>query len=98
MAVIELDADAIVPEHRHANEQLGVCLRGSLRFRVGDETRDVGPGGTWRILGDVPHEVRVGPEGAVVVDVFSPTRDDWDAFAMADERPIVWPAGTGHHV
>jgi hypothetical protein len=39
-----------------------------------------GPGGTWRILGDVPHEVTVGPDGAVVIDVFSPPREDWRAF------------------
>ena len=91
MAVIELDANAVIPEHRHPNEQLGICLRGTLRFRIGDEVRDLGPGGTWRILGDVPHEVTVGPDGAVVIDVFSPPREDWRAFPIADDRPIRWP-------
>ena len=92
MAVIELDANAIVPEHRHPNEQLGILLRGSMRFRIGGEERDLLPGGTWRILGDVPHEVQVGPEGAVCIDVFSPPREDWRALPMAEDRPIVWPA------
>ncbi len=32
LGVIELDADSHVPEHQHENEQLGMCLNGSLRF------------------------------------------------------------------
>ena len=91
LAVVELDANAVVPEHRHPNEQLGLVIRGNVRFRVGDEVSDLGPGGTWRILADVPHEVHVGPEGAVVVDVFSPPRDDWDRLPAASDRDSVWP-------
>jgi quercetin dioxygenase-like cupin family protein len=98
MGVIELDANAHVPEHRHPNEQLGILLRGSMRFRIGDEERELLPGGTWRILADVPHEVHVGPEGAVCIDVFSPPRDDWRALPVAEERPIVWPAGPRNDV
>ena len=37
----------------------------------------LGPGGTWRIPPDTPHEVHVGTDGAVVLDVFSPPRADW---------------------
>src|SRR5918911_266307 len=79
LGVVELDADAVVPEHAHENEQLGIVLSGSLVFRIGNESRELGPGGTWSIPPNVPHEVRVGPEGAVVVDVFAPGRDDWTA-------------------
>ena len=75
LAVIELDPDSVVPEHSHENEQLGVLVSGLLEFRVGDETRRVGPGGTWSIPANVPHEVQAGPEGAVAVEVFAPTRD-----------------------
>jgi len=94
LAVVELAPDSVAPEHRHPSEQLGICLKGALSFRVGEETRDVGPGGTWRILGDVPHEVHVGPEGAVVIDVFSPVRMDWDALPMAERAPPAWPGHT----
>jgi unsaturated pyranuronate lyase len=95
MAVVELDANAVVPEHRHPNEQLGILLRGSMRFRIGDEVRDLDPGGTWRILANEPHDVHVGPEGAVCIDVFSPPRDDWRALPDAEPRPLVWPAAAG---
>ena len=49
LSIIELDPGCAVPEHSHDNEQLGVLVSGSMRFRVGDEQRDVGPGDTWRI-------------------------------------------------
>lgn len=91
LSVVELPPGGLVPEHRHENEQIGVCITGSLTFRVGDEKRDIGPGGTWRILADIPHEVETGPDGAVVVEVFSPVRDDWDAIEPAPKTSPRWP-------
>lgn len=91
LGVIELDANSVVPEHSHEHEQLGMCLSGSLRFRVGDETRELGTGDTWSIPGGVPHEVHVGPDGAVVIDVFAPARDDWRDAPQADARAPRWP-------
>jgi quercetin dioxygenase-like cupin family protein len=91
LGVIELDPDAHVPEHHHANEQLGIVITGSVRFRVGDETRELGPGGTWRVARDLPHEVVAGPEGAVLIDVFSPPREDWEALEPQPARTPVWP-------
>lgn len=90
-AVVELEPSTVVPEHSHENEQLGIVLRGSLSFRVGDEVRDLEPGGTWRIAPNVPHEVHIGPEGAVVIDVFAPVRSDWQSLERLDSRPPVWP-------
>jgi len=77
LAVVDLEPGANVPEHRHDNEQLGVLIRGAMHFRVGDETRDLAPGDTWRILSDVPHEVTAGPEGALAIECFTPVRGDW---------------------
>jgi quercetin dioxygenase-like cupin family protein len=91
LGVIELDANAVVPEHSHEHEQLGILLSGSLEFRVGDESCELGPGETWSIPGNVPHEVHVGPDGAVVLDVFAPTRDDWRTAPQADARDLRWP-------
>jgi unsaturated pyranuronate lyase len=95
LAVVELAPDSIVPEHRHPNEQCGLVIRGQVRFRIGDEVRTFGPGGTWRILSNEPHEVHTGPEGATVVDVFSPIRADWEGLPVAgtaeEPAPVVWP-------
>ncbi len=91
LSVVELDPDAVIPEHSHENEQVGLLLTGSMRFRVGDETRDAVPGTTWAIPPNVPHDVVVGPEGAVVVEVFAPRREDWQAIALDEPRPPRWP-------
>lgn len=91
LAIVELDPGAVVPEHRHPNEQNGMVIEGEVVFRVGDEERRLGPGGTWQILGGVPHSVVTGPEGAVVIDVFSPIRSDWDALTMLAVESPRWP-------
>jgi quercetin dioxygenase-like cupin family protein len=90
MGVVELDPSSVVPEHSHENEQLGVVLRGSLVFTVGEERRELGPGGTWRIPANTPHTVETGPEGAVVIDVFAPVRADWKPLERRDSPPR-WP-------
>ena len=91
LAVVELDPDAVAAEHAHENEQLGIVLQGSMSFRVGGETRELGPGGTWTIPANTPHDATAGPEGAVVVDVFAPPRDDWAALEALGQRPLRWP-------
>ena len=91
LAIVELDPNAEVPEHTHPSEQNGMVIRGQMRFRVGDEERLLGPGGTWRILGGVTHTATAGPDGAVVIDVFSPIRVDWDAFPILPLQVPRWP-------
>jgi quercetin dioxygenase-like cupin family protein len=91
LGVVELAPNAVVPEHRHENEQLGIVLSGSLTFRVGDESRELGPGGTWLIPANVPHEVVTGPDGAAVIDVFAPPRHDWSQFEPQAPREPLWP-------
>ena len=90
-ALIELAPDSVVPGHRHENEQLGMVITGSVTFTIGDETRELGPGGTWRIPSDVPHQVTTGPAGAVVIDVFAPIRADWNGLTSHPASPPLWP-------
>jgi quercetin dioxygenase-like cupin family protein len=90
-AVVELDPMCVVPEHSHENEQLGIVISGSITFRVADEMRELRPGGTWRIAANTPHEVHVGPDGAVVIDVFAPARSDWRRLESLDVQTLLWP-------
>jgi len=91
LGVVELEPNSLVPEHAHDNEQLGMVLSGSLTFRIGDEARELASGGTWRIPSNVPHEVVVGPSGAVVIDVFAPARGDWTSVEPEPPRSPLWP-------
>jgi quercetin dioxygenase-like cupin family protein len=91
LSVVELDPGAVVAEHSHPNEQLGVVLRGSMDFRVADERRELGPGGTWLIPAHTPHEATAGPDGAVVIDVFAPPRHDWKGIDPDEPHQPRWP-------
>lgn len=91
LAVVELGPNAVVPGHQHVQEQIGICLEGSITFRIGDERRELGPGGTWRIPSNVPHDGLAGPDGAVVIDIFSPIRADWEALPRSAARAPRWP-------
>jgi quercetin dioxygenase-like cupin family protein len=90
-ALVELDPGAVVPEHSHPHEQVGILLQGRAEFVVAGERRLIEPGGSWCIPGDAPHEVTAGPDGAVVVECFSPTREDWAGLEPSD-APQRWPA------
>jgi quercetin dioxygenase-like cupin family protein len=92
LSVVELDPGAVVAEHSHPNEQLGIVLRGSMDFRVADERRELGPGGTWVIPAHTPHEATAGPDGAVVIDVFAPPRADWQGLPHDPARAPRWPS------
>jgi quercetin dioxygenase-like cupin family protein len=89
-AVIELDPGAAATPHQHPHEQLGVLIEGTLTFRIGGETRELAPGGTWRIPGDTEHEVTAGPDGATLVEVFAPVREDWAGLPRLERAPR-WP-------
>jgi quercetin dioxygenase-like cupin family protein len=82
---------AELPEHRHVNEQFGIVIEGSVTLRIGDETRTVEPGGIWKIPSQTPHTVTGGDAGAVVIDIFTPVRDDWAGREQLDLRPTRWP-------
>jgi quercetin dioxygenase-like cupin family protein len=93
MGLIELAPDAVVPEHHHDNEQVGILLDGSMTFTVGGDEREVRAGSTWAIPPDVPHSVVAGPAGAVAFEIFAPGRDDWRPLERDEPTPPRWPPG-----
>jgi len=63
--------------HEHPQEQWGVMLEGSgVRIQDGVE-HDVQAGDFWQTPSNVSHGLEAGPEGAVVLDIFSPPRDEY---------------------
>ena len=73
---VKLTKGAVVPEHRHPHEQTGYLVSGSLRFFSGGEESIALPGDSWNLAGDVPHGAEA-LEDTVVVEVFSPVREDY---------------------
>lgn len=89
-ALVHLEPNASVAPHQHPNEQVGMVLNGTLRFTIGGETRDLRQGDTYVIHAGVPHDAIAGPDGCVVIDVFSPTRDDWSRFSPQPPTACSW--------
>lgn len=76
LARLVLRRGAVVPLHQHPNEQIATVLQGRLRFVVGGEERAVSAGESVALAANVLHEVEA-LEDSVVLDVFSPVREDW---------------------
>jgi len=72
---VELDAGARLPEHSHSNEQITYLVSGRLRFVIDGVPREVAPGETVMLPGDVPHAVEA-LEPSLAIDTFSPPRED----------------------
>jgi quercetin dioxygenase-like cupin family protein len=90
-AVVEIEPHAELPAHDHDNEQLGMVLTGSITFRIGEEERVLERGGTWVIPSGVSHFVRGGPDGAVVLDIFAPAREEWKQLERLPPETPTWP-------
>ena len=77
LSIVDIEPNAVGNEHAHPEEQWGVLLRGNgVRTQDGEDIA-VGPGDFWRTPGGVPHAFRAGPEGARVLDIFSPPRQEY---------------------
>ncbi len=76
LARIFLSRGAVVPEHRHENEQVSVIEKGRLLFTIDGEEQVVSAGQVMRIPPHASHAVEA-LEDSVALDLFSPRRDDW---------------------
>jgi quercetin dioxygenase-like cupin family protein len=85
--LIEFDPGAIVPLHSHEHEQLGIVLRGMQALVVDGVTHELGPLDGYVLPGGVEHSAHCGPDGALVLDVFRPVREDYrERWAAASGR------------
>ena len=79
IAHVYLDKGAVVPEHRHHNEQITYVLKGALKFLLGEDQETeviVRAGEVLTIPPNLPHSA-VALEDTLDVDVFNPPRQDW---------------------
>jgi quercetin dioxygenase-like cupin family protein len=76
---VTIEPNQVVPRHQHPHEQAGVMIEGALTLTIGDETRLLRPGDAYAIPPNLPHSATTGEEGCVVLDIFSPPREDYVA-------------------
>jgi quercetin dioxygenase-like cupin family protein len=77
LSIVTLAPHAEGTMHHHPQEQWGVMLEGAAVRVQGGEEIPVKKGDFWRTPGNVPHTIRAGAEGAKVLDVFSPPREEY---------------------
>jgi quercetin dioxygenase-like cupin family protein len=79
LAQVYLQKGCIVPRHQHVHEQLSYVVEGALKFWVGEgegEERIVGSQEVLQLPSNVWHAAEALAD-TVVLDVFSPPREDW---------------------
>jgi len=77
MSYVELQPHAVVAEHSHPHEQVGMMIEGRATFYIGGEERTLGKGDMYRIPGNVKHRVVALEEPVKVLDIFAPIREDY---------------------
>lgn len=89
LSIVRIAANRSGELHSHPQEQWGVMIEGSgVRIQDGVE-HEVTVGDFWQTPGGVTHGFRAGSSGAMVLDIFSPPRDEYrrqgTGFTAGDE-------------
>jgi quercetin dioxygenase-like cupin family protein len=74
---ITMEPGAVVAEHSHANEQLGVVVEGSVTLTVGGMTRELVVGDAYLVPSDLAHNGVAGADGVLLVETFVPVREEY---------------------
>ncbi len=77
ISVVRIEAGKAGDVHHHPQEQWGVLLEGSGTRIQDGKPHPVSKGDFWQTPGGVPHGFEAGPDGAVILDIFSPPRDEY---------------------
>ena len=77
VSVVEIAPHAVVEEHAHPHEQVGILLAGKVQFFIGDEQKTLTAGDVWVIPGGVKHRVIGSDVPSRALDVFMPIREDY---------------------
>jgi quercetin dioxygenase-like cupin family protein len=77
LSYVDLEPGAVVSEHSHPHEQVGMVLQGRIIFYIGGEQKTLQPGDFFRIPGGVPHRVVALDQPVKVLDIFSPIREEY---------------------
>jgi len=77
LSLVRCEANTAGSIHSHPEEQWGMCLEGSgVRIQDGINV-PFKKGDFWCTPGGVKHGIRVGSDGATVLDVFAPPRAEY---------------------
>jgi quercetin dioxygenase-like cupin family protein len=65
------------PQHRHPHEQMSIVVSGRVRFFIEGEERICSPGDVLQFPSNCLHGATMMDEEVILIDVFSPLREDF---------------------
>jgi unsaturated pyranuronate lyase len=74
---IAMEPGAVVAEHSHTNEQLGVVVEGSVTLTAAGESRELVVGDAYLMPSDLAHSGVAGADGVLLVETFVPVREEY---------------------
>ena len=77
MVYVTLENGSEVPLHRHPHEQMGMGLEGELEMTIDGEKKVVKKGEAYLVPSNVEHSAVANRGRAMVLDIFSPPREDY---------------------
>ena len=87
MVLYRIDPNSVFPLHSHPHSQFGVILEGEGEFRIGNSLWKVKKGDSYYLPPSVSHEFKtVGKQQSVLVDFFTPERQDYHPEALVPDR------------
>lgn len=75
-ARVEFEPGVAATRHSHKSEQGGLVLAGTLTIEAGGRVETLREGDVYLLQSGVTHLFEAGPEGALIVEAFSPPRDN----------------------
>jgi len=81
---VRFEKGAVIPLHGHSHEQTGYLVSGYMEFLVDGKHINAKPGDSWNIPGNIEHGA-TALEESVVIEVFSPVREDYLPYYTPDE-------------
>ena len=79
LSLVNMEPYAVIPTHSHSHEQMGVLISGKIELAIGDDIMPLSGNAMFLVPGSALHALRAGPEGAVLVEAFSPPREEYKA-------------------
>lgn len=77
LSYVTFQRNSNVPTHNHPTEQTGIVLEGEIRFTIDNNTCLCNKGDAYTIPDNIEHSAATGDKPAIVLEAFSPPREDY---------------------
>ncbi len=97
MALYILEPKSLVKLHSHPHAQYGYCIDGSGVFRIGAMRWIMRKGDSYYIPPGLTHELRISSKRTVLVEFFTPMREDFLPEVLPADRSMVTVSQSKHN-